>query len=295
MQSGSIFYHPDTIATQYRFDTTRKGDEIARQLTQRGWHVTTPPLVDATLIECYHDLEYVEAISTGSPVDLAESQGFIWDTGMWDSVVAQVSSMVAACTVAHQGGRAFALSAGFHHARADHGAGFCTFNGVAIGCGELLAQGHHVIILDVDAHHGGGTYSLVHDWPQVMHVDLSTNYYDSYRCAQQHRQVYVDDAGEYLPQLTQLLEFMTQHVTAQTVLVYNAGIDIHEHSAIGGINGITTAHIIERERLVAEWATRHGIGVAACLAGGYHGERWSEQALYDTHIASISALLTVTA
>ena len=51
-----------------------------------------------------------------------------------------------------------------HHAHAEHMAGFCLINNVAVAAKYLLK--HHaqaiskVLILDVDVHHGDGTQSI---------------------------------------------------------------------------------------------------------------------------------------
>ena len=57
---------------------------------------------------------------------------------------------------------AAALGSGFHHAHADHGEGFCTFNGLVVAAEALWAAGAvaHVAVLDLDLHYGNGTASL---------------------------------------------------------------------------------------------------------------------------------------
>jgi len=48
------------------------------------------------------------------------------------------------------------LSSGLHHARRTHGAGFCTFNGLALAAltalEVLTAGAQRVLILNLDAH-----------------------------------------------------------------------------------------------------------------------------------------------
>ncbi len=287
-----IFFHPDTNRTAYRFETTRKGGEIATLLQSQGWEIHAPELLTRTDIERYHSPEYVAAMVSGEPDDLASSQGFTWDEQMWDSVVAQCSAMYAACQAAQRGQHSFALAAGFHHARRDHGAGFCTFNGIAIACGELIRNGvARIAIVDVDAHHGGGTYSLVRTWPEVIHVDLSTNYYDAYRYAAPHWSQKVDHADAYLPALDTALATAAAHLRAGDIVIYNAGVDVYEHCTIGGLTGIDAAMIAERERRVVAWANQHHFKLAACLAGGYHGPKFALETLHDLHQHSITTIV----
>src|SRR5439155_11295705 len=114
---------------------------------------------------------------------LAESSSLGWNQGVWDAVRASNGGAVAAATKAWQSrAHAGSLSSGLHHASARHGYGFCTFNGLALAARELLSAGaRRVLILDLDAHCGGGTYSIVREWPLVVHLDISVSTIDYYR------------------------------------------------------------------------------------------------------------------
>lgn len=73
-------------------------------------------------------------------------------------VLATNGGVVAAAISALEHGTAGSLSSGLHHARRETGEGFCTFNGLAIAAREALSAGaRSVLILDLDAHFGGGT------------------------------------------------------------------------------------------------------------------------------------------
>ena len=112
--------------------------------------------------------------ATGVPRAPAEQQGFLWNAGLWRSVLASNGGVVAAALSAMRTGVAGSLSSGLHHARRDRGSGFCTFNGLVIAAHEALDGGAgSVLILDLDAHCGGGTASLIADEPRIWHVDVS--------------------------------------------------------------------------------------------------------------------------
>lgn len=289
----AVFYHRDTTKTAYAFDTTRKGADIANYLAARGWQIMQPQPITPHIAERYHDADYVNAIIAGNPRSLAESQGFTWDKYMWRSVAVQNGAMLDAAHYACQHGRAYALSAGFHHARAGSGAGFCTLNGLAITAGELLASypDRSVIILDADAHCGGGTMSICHAWDRVIHLDIHTSGYDSYGARSPHVRMHVSDAEQYMTTLHQLIANVEPHITPGDVLIYNAGMDIHEDCRIGGLYGVTTEIIREREHYVSEWATSHSLAVVACLAGGYAGGYLTHDALVELHAMSVEILL----
>ncbi|HUZ83270.1 MAG TPA: hypothetical protein VMU66_01150, partial [Gaiellales bacterium] len=102
-----------------------------------------------------HTAEYLAAVRTGEPSELAESQGFPWDPGIFRAGAMSAGAATDAARAALRDGAAGALSTGLHHAAADHGAGYCTFNGLALAALEALDAGaQSVLILDLDAHCG---------------------------------------------------------------------------------------------------------------------------------------------
>ena len=57
-----------------------------------------------------------------------------------------------------------------HHAAAARAMGFCLLNNVAVTAAALADQGHRVLIVDWDVHHGNGTQDLFWDDPRVLFV-----------------------------------------------------------------------------------------------------------------------------
>lgn len=128
-----IFYSPSYVGSGYSFDTTRKAKWIADSLQERpiaGLDLVEPESLTRNHVERVHDENYVEAVCTGRPQDLAESQGFAWDAQLWQMVAASNGGAVNAAFAALEDGVAGSLSSGLHHARRNAGAGFCTFNGL---------------------------------------------------------------------------------------------------------------------------------------------------------------------
>lgn len=296
MSNFTIYYHPDTITTAHVYDTTRKGQDIAYQLQQQGIPVTVPTPLTPAEAWSVHDRAYITAIQTGNPRWLAESQGFPWDSNMWRSVAAQNGAMRDATLAALAGTPAYALSAGFHHARANTGLGNCTCNGVALAASIARSHGaRRIFILDVDAHCGGGTYSMVHQWSEVQHIDISTNLFDRYTPNDQHRLYGVDVAETYLDTLEYALMDAALDIQPNDVLIYNAGMDPYEHCRVGGLTGITASILAAREVRVAAWARTHQLRMLACLAGGYSGTNFPHQQLVDFHCHSIRTFLHIDA
>ncbi len=66
------------------------------------------------------------------------------------------------------------LGGGMHHAKRDHGEGFCIYNDVA-SCAIYLMEKYkleRILILDTDAHAGNGTSEYFYLNPQVLLIDL---------------------------------------------------------------------------------------------------------------------------
>jgi acetoin utilization deacetylase AcuC-like enzyme len=139
-----------------------------------------------------------------------------------------------------------------------------------VAAGEILARypTRNVIILDVDAHCGGGTMSICAGWDRLFHLDIHTNSYDGYVAHQPHIRLHVSDAQRYMTTLHDLLAHVESCIKPGDLLIYNAGMDIHEDCQIGGLEGITTEIIRAREQYVSEWANAQSLSVVACLAGG---------------------------
>ena len=295
-----VYYSPAYVGSGYAFDTTRKAQWIAESLAQRsidGVMIVEPPPLTRDQVTGIHDAEYVRAIETGSPRDLADSQGFTWDAGLWPMVLASNGGVVAAARFALERGVAGSLSSGLHHARYCKGLGFCTFNGLVIAACEALAAGAKtVLILDLDAHCGGGTASLIAKNERLWQIDVSVSPYDSYQAADRRWLNVVEDADDYIPTIEQRLGEADRRSLDFDLCLYNAGMDPFEDCSIGGKAGITRDVLAERERLVFAWCQRRKLPVAFVIAGGYVSRRLDQRALVDLHrLTLISAANAATA
>jgi acetoin utilization deacetylase AcuC-like enzyme len=282
-----VFYSDSYIRAGHEFDTVRKSRWIAESLRRDpivGVELVEPQPVTAGDLETVHDSAYVEAVRTGMPRHSAESQGFPWDPGMWDSVCASTGGTVAAARAALEDGVSGSLSSGLHHARRDRGAGFCTFNGIALAAHAVSrAKSGEVLVLDLDAHCGGGTASLISGSSRIRQADVAVSGFDSYAPAPGHRELeIVRSPGRYLDTVQTMLAGFAQQASYELV-IYNAGMDPFEGCDVGGLDGITAQLLEERERLVFDWAAIHGLPVAFVLAGGYVGDRLSQHTLVTLH------------
>ena len=72
-------------------------------------------------------------------------------------------------------------------------------------------------------------------------------------------------------------------------MIYNAGMDPHEDCLIGGLDGITTELLAEREQLVFAWAAARDLPIAFALAGGYTGPSMPADRLTGLHRLTVEA------
>jgi acetoin utilization deacetylase AcuC-like enzyme len=282
-----VYFNPDYVASEYAFDTTRKAGELAARIMRGG---SSANLVDPIefveqterLIERAHAPDYVEAVKSGSPVGLAESQGFDWDPKIATMATAHSAGLVAAVTAVLSGPSRFAgsLSSGLHHARRGNGAGYCTFNGLAVAAGAALELGaERILILDLDAHCGGGTRSLT-DPASVVQIDVSTVGFDIWSPAGPDALLMARPEG-YLAKVAEALRLADTAGTFDLVL-YNAGMDPAN-------SGVSAGDLKTREHMVGEWARDREHHLAYALAGGYTGYDITMSDLVELHLLTVEA------
>lgn len=288
-----VFYSADYVGSAVSFETTRKSRWIADSLERipiASVELVAPdPLTWDQLVQV-HDPEFVGAVKTGHPRSLAESQGFRWNDGLWPMVLSSNGGAVAAALDALEHGIAGSLSSGMHHARREHGAGFCTFNGLVLAArGALAAGAESVLILDLDAHWGGGTASLVARDPRVWQLDITVSDFDGYAHLAQTDARMVRDPAEYLMEIRRGLAEVRRRAPRFDLCLYNAGMDPYEGCSIGGLVGITRDILAAREKLVFEWCREQGTPIAFVLGGGYMGPLLNHEGLVELHRATLMA------
>jgi acetoin utilization deacetylase AcuC-like enzyme len=282
-----VYYSLAYTSAAYAFDTTRKAGWVADSLAGSpisGIELVEPtPLTEEQVAEV-HDPVYVRAIRTGQPRALAESQGFNWDRQLWPTVLASNGGMVSAALAALKDGVAGSLSSGLHHAHRGSGSGFCTFNGLVLASQAALKAGaESVLILDLDAHCGGGTANLIEAHPAIWQVDVSLDAFDRYLDTPRMTLDLVRRGADYLPTIQRRLRELDERGLRFGLCIYNAGMDPHEDCPTDGKSGITRDVLATREQMVFEWCRRRRLPVAFTLAGGYIGPRLDQARLVELH------------
>jgi acetoin utilization deacetylase AcuC-like enzyme len=255
-----------------------------------GVELVAPIPLTAEQLVRIHAAHYVHAIRTGEPRTLAQAQELSWDAGLWPMVLSSNGGAVAAALEAMRSGLSGSLSSGLHHARRDTGVGYCTFNGLVLAALDALDAGaKRVLIIDLDAHCGGGTESLIRDDDRIWQIDVSVDDYDSYESGPRTWLTHVENSCNYLQVVQYELNKINTTGLAFDLCLYNAGMDPFEACPDGGLAGIDTKMLAEREHMVFSWCKARAIPVAFMLAGGYIGKNLSHETLVKLHRLTLSA------
>lgn len=274
-----IVHHPDYVVAMppgHRFPMGKYGRLMAHLLED---HVVAPAQVHRpepapiVWLEQAHTPAYVAAAlgQTLDPAAVREIGLPVTPEVVRRSRTASAGTVLTAC-LALEHGLACNTAGGSHHAFADHGAGFCVFNDVAVAARVLLAEGRiaRVLVVDLDVHQGDGTAAICRDDPRIhtFSMHCRTNF-------PLHKQTsdldLALDAGlqdhAYLALLAGHLPGLLREVRPDLVF-YNAGVDPHEGDRLG-LLALSEEGLWRRDRLVLESCLGAGIPVAGVIGGGY--------------------------
>ncbi len=146
-----------------------------------------------------------------------------------------------------------------------------------------------MLILDLDAHCGGGTAELIADEPRIWQQDVSVDEFDLYDSRERARLHLVHDSAAYLDQVATNLQAVDDGPVAFDLCLYNAGMDPYQFCATGGLAGLDLPLLAQREKMVFDWSRRRGLPLAFVLAGGYLGEKLDKPGLVALHRLTIMA------
>lgn len=272
--------------------------------TRSGIRLERPdPVTEADLLRV-HTREYVDAVRTGEPRALAESQKFPWTPELYPSVCLTNGGVVAASRRALRDGIAAAVASGFHHSHADHGEGFCTFNGLVVAAEALRAAGElsTVAVFDMDLHYGNGTAALATTRPWLTNVSLYGNDYHQnkpysdvtvlhHADGPNHRSIALPNGCRrdgMLAAMEQGLPLLLEQGKPD-LLIYQAGADPYREDPYSPLD-LDHDDLRERDRLVFAFAKAEGLPIAWVLAGGYTEDT---KKVVQVHLNTFDAALEV--
>jgi len=282
-----IYHHPGFAAPiGTHIMPMRKFQLVADELrNDPRFEIREPVPVEEMDLLRVHSPEYVRAVRTGEPRELAESQKFPWSPELYPSVRLTSGGLYAAADHALKTGISAALASGFHHSMPDHGEGFCTFNGLVVTLEKLRREGklQRAAVLDLDLHYGNGTAAFAASRPWIFAASIYGNDYREnhpypdveirrHEDGANHRSIAIPNGGRndtVLAALGQAWQWIAGF--RPELILYQAGADPLRDDPYSPLD-LGPEDLRERDRWVFERCRESGIPCAWVLAGGYTPE-----------------------
>jgi acetoin utilization deacetylase AcuC-like enzyme len=232
-----------------------------------------PDLPDFAMLARAHDAGYVRQVLDYA-VDPKIEREIGFPVSERVSLRAQLatSGTVMAARLALEHGIACNAAGGSHHARRTHGAGFCTFNDVAVAALHLLDEGslRNVLVVDIDVHQGDGTADILCDEPRVFTLSVHAEKNYPVRKVPSSLVVGLPDGMEdeaYLAMLRDLLPRLIEEREFDLVF-FNAGVDPHRDDKLGRL-ALSDDGLRAREEMVIGFFRDRGLPLCGVIGGGY--------------------------
>jgi histone deacetylase 11 len=292
-----LFYSPDYdihafgLEKLHPFDTCKHSRAYEELKNEGGATVKeqTTLVAEAAgddLLRLVHSQNYLEELKSPAYLARALEVGFL-ATLPYALIEARVlepmrravmGTMLATRHVLENGGAAINFAGGYHHASSERGEGFCLFADIPIAINHarqsgLLKPEDSVLIVDLDAHQGNG-------FERVFLDDHRVKFLDAY-----NRAIYPQDAlarsridydvplapdtndETYLAAIEAVLNRALRE-TQPSLVFYNAGTDIYEGDALGGLK-VSGAGVLKRDAFIFGALREIGVPWVMVPSGGY--------------------------
>jgi acetoin utilization deacetylase AcuC-like enzyme len=258
---------------EYFLNSVIKPKWVYEQIKNEQYlNILEPSAIQESDLLKVHSAEYVKAVQTGLPLELAESSGLRLTPSLYNASLLVVSGFYRAVENALETKSACSLSTSFHHAQKDSGGGFCVFNGVAIAALKALSELNisKIAVLDCDYHYADGTINLLKDNPNIDVYDIYGGLHSNSAILVEASNIKVfnpQNSDEYFKSLHEVFTSLASQ--KYDAILYDAGMDIWINDRIGGISGMGTEQIRQRDTEIFECAKSLHIPIAFMLGGGY--------------------------
>lgn len=294
-----IIYHPNYnisflgLEKLHSFDSKKYG-HIADSLTKFfdhnssssiGYNFSQPKVATEKDLLLIHTPEYLNSLKRSSVVAQAVEvhplkyiPNFLLQRYLLNAMKLATGGTILGAELALRHGWAINLSGGYHHAKADHGEGFCLYADIPIAIHKLWQTNPNlkVMIIDLDAHQGNGVSSILKNDKRTFIFDMyNADVYPQDVEAQQYTnkkiklkigtdtQTYLDLLHNELPNAIETFK--------PDLIIYNAGTDIFQKDHLGKLN-ISKDGIIKRDEFVFQSSFQNNIPILMVLSGGYTKE-----------------------
>ena len=274
-----IIHHPEYMASlnpTHRFPMSKYG-YLREALIERELLIDNPALnpepANAEMLIQAHDPAYVARALTECLTDKEVKRIGLPQT---EQIIRRARFAAAGTLLAAQQalktGIACNAAGGSHHARFEHGAGYCVFNDVAVAVRALQAESaaNRILIIDCDVHQGDGTAAIFTADRNVLTVSLHAEKNFPFRKVASDLDVPLPDGTADEAYLIALHRTLSQASLAGPfdLIFYNAGVDVHESDRLGRLS-LTDDGIRARDAAVFDWAKARNEPIVCVLGGGY--------------------------
>lgn len=272
-----IVSHPDYDAgfgTEHRFPMG-KYSQLVEQLQELGLleGPARPDPISPDLLHLAHEAGYVEQVLTCTvPHKIEREIGFPVSERVSRRAQLAAGGTLLAARLALRHGIACNAAGGSHHARRAHGAGFCTFNDVAVASLVLLQEqlAENILVVDLDVHQGDGTAEILAGVPAVFTFSMHAAKNYPVRKVASGLDIGLPDGTDDDAYLNVLGDALARLSRARNwdIVFYNAGVDPHREDRLGRLS-LSDDGLRRRERLVIEHFRNKDVPLCGVIGGGY--------------------------
>ncbi|MGI9423118.1 MAG: histone deacetylase family protein [Hyphomicrobiaceae bacterium] len=279
MMLTPVFYYPDTpdlpLPDGHRFPAGKyrmlRERVVAEGILGDASLVRSPLASRAELIAA-HDPDYVDAVFDGSlEAKIQRRIGLPWSETLVRRSRLAVGGTIAAARSALRDSVSGQLAGGTHHGHRDFGAGFCTFNDLAVAAVNLLNEGtvRRISVIDLDVHQGDGNAAILAPDPRVFVISVHGEKNYPFRKIPSDLDIALPDGTTdpaYLAAVDQAIAAALQF--EPDLLFYLSGADALASDSLGRL-AVSFTGLRERDIAVFTKAKSYAVPTCLVLGGGY--------------------------
>jgi len=248
-------------------------------------HIQRCGTIAPEILESVHTRAYIQRVLNFSlSPDEMRRVGFPIGQSYLNRALASVEGTLCATKEILINGKNIAgvLAGGTHHAFADRGEGYCTFNDVAV-CAHfsLYHSMNRILVIDLDAHQGNGTASIFANEPRVFTFSMHAE--ENYPRQKERSSLDIGlpigaDDSQYLKLLSEHLPLILDYFHPDLVF-FQSGVDVLAADRFGRL-GLSLEGLRLRDTFVFENLLRRKTPCVITLGGGYQK---SHEAVAQAH------------
>ena len=256
---------------------------LRKHLNLKSEQFYSPDKITDEELLIVHSKEYLKSLKRSAVIEeiveipfIKYVPNFILQKGIINPMRFATMGTIIGLRLALEHGWAINLSGGYHHAKSNHGEGFCFFADIPLSI-KSIWQEHpelRILIVDLDAHQGNGCSSILGKDKRVAILDMyntvifprdrNAEKLVSYKvalCRRTRDKIYLEKLNSMLSKAFEEHE--------PNVIVFNAGTDVYIEDPLGGLN-ISEQGIIKRDEIVFRAASVNKVPILMLLSGGYN-------------------------